>query len=164
MGVRTVINMRGERDCGSFRLAAAACARHGVKLVNFPFLFSRFPPTREAVQRARGLFDSIEYPALVHCKSGADRAGLLSCLYLIFREDWPVEKAIEQLHIRYGHIKQAQTGVLDRFFERYIDYNRETAIAFSTWVETVYDRNEVLTSFRARSWAVMLIDWILRRE
>ena len=28
-GVRTIVNLRGDRDCGSYRLERAACLRHG---------------------------------------------------------------------------------------------------------------------------------------
>ncbi len=164
MGVRTIVNMRGERDCGSYRLEAAACARHGVKLINFSLLRSRAFPSKEAVQGAKELLEKIDYPALVHCKSGADRAGLLSGLYLIFREGLPVEQAIHQLDIRYGHIRQAHTGVLDCFFEGYIAYNGIAPIPFLDWVDTVYDPHELKQCFRARSWAVVAVDWILRRE
>ncbi len=38
---------------------------------------------------ARALFDRIEYPALFHCKSGADRVGLMAALYLFFKEASP---------------------------------------------------------------------------
>ncbi len=110
MGIRTVVNMRGERDCGSYRLEAAACARNGIKLIDFPLLRSRAAPSKEAVRRAKELLEIIEYPALVHCKTGADRAGLLTGLYLVFQEGLPIEEAMRQLDIRYGHIEQAHTG------------------------------------------------------
>ncbi len=164
MGIRTIINMRGVRDCGSYRLEAAACARHGIKLVNFALLRSRAAPSKDGVRRAKELIEEIEYPALVHCKTGADRAGLFSSLYLVFREGLPIEQATGQLDIRYGHIKQAHTGVLDHFFARYIAYNEQTPTPFLTWLDTVYDPHELKQSFRARSWAVVAVDWILRRE
>lgn len=163
-GIRTVVNLRGERDCGSYRLEAAACARHGVKLIDFTLLRSRTPPSKEAVRLAKELLEKIAYPALIHCKSGADRVGLLSGLYLVFQEGLPVEQAMRQLDIRYGHIKQAHTGVLDRFFEQYSAYNSITPIPFLDWVETVHDPVELKQSFRARSWAVVAVDWILQRE
>ena len=163
-GIRTVVNMRGVRDCGSYRLEAAACARHGIALINFPLLRSRFPPDKHAVRRLQELIEKIEYPALVHCKSGADRAGLFSTLYLIIREDAPAEQAVRQLDLYYGHIKQAHTGVLDHFFERYIAHNQQTPTPFLTWLETVYDPEEVKLTFRALSGANGLVDWVLRRE
>ena len=68
------------------------------------------------------------------------------------------------MSLKYGHIKQADTGVLDYFFERYITYNRETPIDFFDWVETVYDPVEVRNTFRANGLANRLVNSILRRE
>ena len=74
-GIKTIVNLRGERDCGSYRLEVEACQRNGIKLVNFQ-LRSRMVPTVEVIHEARALFNELEYPILLHCKSGADRAGL----------------------------------------------------------------------------------------
>jgi len=163
-GIRTIVNMRGERDCGSYRLEKAACARNGIELINFSLLRSRSAPSKESLHRTKELLEKIEYPALVHCKSGADRAGLFSSLYLVFQEGLPVELAMRQLGIRYGHIKQADTGVLDRFFERYVAYNSIMPTPFLTWVDSIYDPDELKQSFDARPWAVIVVDWILSRE
>src|SRR5688572_29465945 len=75
-GLRTVINLRGDRDCGSYRLEKAACDRYGVTMVDF-VVKSRQAPAPRVFHEAKALFDSIEYPMLLHCKSGADRAGLM---------------------------------------------------------------------------------------
>ena len=72
---------------------------------------------------AKDLFESIEYPALMHCKSGADRAGLMSVLYKLLREKVPFEQAVEQLSLKYLHVKHGKTGMLDAFFQAYADYN-----------------------------------------
>ncbi len=174
LGIRTIVNLRGARDCGSYRLEAAACARHGIRLVDFP-LKSRAAPPAEVLHLARALLDEIEYPVLLHCKSGADRAGLMSALYLLFRARAPVEEALAQLHWRYGHFRQANTGVLDHFFESYLRHrlkhrghgtpqaDGETE-AFFDWVEKHYDAEQLKNSFRARSWANVLVNRILRRE
>jgi protein tyrosine/serine phosphatase len=163
-GVRTIINLRGGRDCGSYRLEVAACNRHGVKLINFPAFGSRAAPEKAALLQIRELFDRIEYPVMRHCKSGADRAGVVSCLCLFFKEGRPIEEAVRQLSLRYGHVKQADTGVLDYFFERYMAYNRKTPTPFWDWVETVYDPVELKRTFRARSWANVLVNRLAVRE
>jgi len=75
LGVRTVVNLRGERVSGSYWLEQAACEHHGMKLLNFP-IRSKRAPTREELSNAIRLFDQIEYPMLMHCKSGADRPAL----------------------------------------------------------------------------------------
>jgi protein tyrosine phosphatase (PTP) superfamily phosphohydrolase (DUF442 family) len=162
-GVRTIVNLRGERPCGSYWLEQAECERLGIRLVNFQ-VRSRQAPTPQQIRAAKELFDSIEYPMLLHCKSGADRAGLVSVLYLHLKEGVPLEKAKGQLALRYGHIRQADTGVLDRVFDSYLEYNARQPIAFLDWVDTVYDPIELKRSFRSAGWARRLVDQVLRRE
>lgn len=163
LGVRTVVNLRGERMCGSYWLEQEACIRHGVKLVNYQ-VRSRAAPSLEELRGARELFERIEYPMLMHCKSGADRAGLMSVLYQHLRCGVPMEEAIKQLSWRFGHFRQADTGVLDAFFERYLSDTRKRPMAFFEWVETVYDPDELKQSFKANGFASRLLSGVLRRE
>ncbi len=149
--------------CGSYWLERKACQRHGLLLVNFQ-VRSRAAPTREEIRGAKELFDRIEYPMLMHCKSGADRAGLMSVLYRFLKEGEPLEEAKKQLSIRFGHIRQAETGILDYFFERYIEYNRRHPIPFFDWVERIYDPVELGRSFRSNKWANQIVNLALRRE
>src|SRR5689334_13409987 len=95
-GVRTIVNLRGERMCGSYWLERDLCARHGIALVNFQ-VHSRMPPSPEQIEEARALFARIEYPMLMHCKSGADRAGLMSVLYRHLHEGVPIDTAKQHL-------------------------------------------------------------------
>ena len=88
----------------------------------------------------------------------------MSVLFLHVHEGVPIEEAVKQLSLKYGHIRQADTGVLDYFFERYIAYNKEKPIEFFDWVETVYNDDEVRDSFRAEGWANRIVNTILRRE
>lgn len=161
-GVKTIINLRGPRDDGGWRLEAEACAACGIELVDFTAR-SRAAPDKKMLHDTKALFDSIAYPALLHCKSGADRAGLMSALYLLIHKGQPAEVALEQLSWRYLHVKQAKTGLLDRFIEAYIPYQKE-GMAFFDWVDTVYDPEQLHSEFMARGWASRLVDDILRRE
>ena len=163
LGIKTVLNLRGERDCASYILEEEACRRHGVTLVNFP-ISSRDVPKVESLKRAKEIFENIEYPALLHCKSGADRAGLMSALYMLVHEGVPVEEAMKQLHWKYGHFKQAKTGILDHFFALYAADNKRHPIPFMDWVERVYDPVEAKASFRSRKWADTVVDRVLERE
>jgi len=162
-GLRTVINLRGTRDCGSFRLEQQACEKYGVRLVNFK-LRSRGAPERQTVRDVATLFADIEYPVLIHCKSGADRAGLMSALYLALCAERPIGEAARQLSLRYGHFKQADTGVLDHFFECYEADNAREPIAFTRWVDERYDPAEVSASFKGRGLTNFLVNRLLKRE
>lgn len=162
-GIRTVVNLRGERDCSSYWLEKQACERIGIRLVNYQ-VRSRAAPSVAEIKGAMRLFDEVEYPILMHCKSGADRAGLMSVLYRYFREGEPIEFAKNQLALKFGHIRQADTGILDYFFERYLADNALNPMPFMQWVETVYDPDELKQSFQASSWANRLVNSVLERE
>ena len=161
-GIRTIINLRGPRDDGSWQLEAEACARAGITLLDFTAR-SRAAPDKAMLHATRALFAEADLPAMMHCKSGADRAGLMSALYLLVVEGCPAREAAGQLAWKYGHVKQAKTGLLDAFFQAYIPYE-DQGMAFYDWVDTVYDPDEVTRNFQAKGWAVRLTDSILRRE
>ena len=72
-------------------------------------------------------------------------------------------EAAQQLAWKYGHFRQAKTGLLDAFFEAYFPYE-DKGMAFYDWVDNVYDPDEVTRAFQAKGWAVRLTDTILRRE
>lgn len=162
-GFKTIINLRGARDCASYYLEKEACAKYGVTLVDFP-VNSRQPPTREVLSKLEELFQRVEYPALMHCKAGSDRAGIMSALYLLIAEKKPVEEAMQQLSLRYGHLKSAKTGVLDRFLDEYLTFNKAQPMPFMEWAMTHYDRDAVIASHKPVSWAEWLTNDVLRRE
>jgi protein tyrosine/serine phosphatase len=162
-GIRTIVNLRGEVGISTYAFEQRACEEAGLKLVDFR-IRSRAAPERAEILAARDLFANVEYPILMHCKSGADRVGLMSALYLHVRHGVPIERAKRQLSLRYGHIRQADTGVLDYFFERYLSDNAKKPMPFFEWVETVYDPAEVKRSFHARGWANRIVNGILKRE
>ncbi len=164
MGIKTIINLRGERDCGSYRLEAEACQRHGIKLVNFHQFRSRMVPPVEAIHEAHKLFNELEYPILFHCKSGADRAGLMSAFFMYMKEDKPIAEAVKQLSLKFGHIRQSETGVLDYFFERYMADNDAEPMTFFEWLETHYDPAEIKRTFRSQGWANVVVNRALQRE
>jgi protein tyrosine phosphatase (PTP) superfamily phosphohydrolase (DUF442 family) len=163
LGVRTIVNLRGARYCGSYWLEIDACRRHGIELIDYQ-VRSRAAPSKEELYGARDLIRRLEGPVLFHCKSGADRAGLMSTLYLIVAEGMPVETARHQLSLKYGHIRQADTGILDHFLECYLADTAVEQMAFFDWVDRVYDPEAVKRSFQAKGWANTITNKVLRRE
>ena len=163
LGIKTVVNLRGGREFGSYPLEVEACARHGLKLVDLPLRSRELPPA-EDIFAAERLFASIEYPAVIHCKSGADRAGFAAALYLVLHEDRPVDEAKAQLSARFGHIRQSRTGVLDAFFDTYLACNQAAPIAFRDWVARDYDPAAIRREFHEDRLAAFVVDKILRRE
>ncbi|MGQ0671296.1 MAG: phosphatase domain-containing putative toxin [Hyphomicrobium sp.] len=162
-GLRTIVNLRGRMKTSTYELERAACAVHGVTLIDFP-MKSRGAPTRAVILAASDLIGRLDEPVLFHCKSGADRAGLMSALYLHFKHGVPIAEARRQLAFRFGHIRQADTGILDAFFERYLADTAATSMSFLEWVETTYDADDLQHSFKAQGWANRLVRGVLRRE
>jgi protein tyrosine/serine phosphatase len=162
-GVKTVVNLRGAHNSSSYILEKRACEQLGLALVDYQ-VRSRAAPSREEIRGARDLFAGIQYPMVMHCKSGADRAGLMSVLYLHFRHGMPIAEAKKQLSFRFGHIRQADTGVLDYFFDRYLADTAQRPMDFMEWVETVYDPDELKRTFRSNSLANRIVDSVLQRE
>lgn len=163
LGVKTIINLRGKRDCGSYLLQKEACARHGITMIDFP-VSSRDAPRKTDMRRLKELFAQIEYPALMHCKSGSDRAGLGAALFLALAENRPLEEAVAQLHLKYGHMRHAKTGILDHFFETYQRRNQAQPIDFLIWADEHYDPEALKRDFHSNRWANLFVDRLLRRE
>jgi protein tyrosine/serine phosphatase len=162
-GLRSIINLRGQHDYGSYFFEEEACAELDIELHNVK-LYSRTPPSVEEVHAMRELFARLKYPALLHCKSGADRAGLGAALYRILHLGHPVAEAASELGWKYGHFKQAKTGVLDFFFAQYLVDNAREPIGFIEWVDTVYDELALKAQFHDEGWASLVVDKVLHRE
>lgn len=162
-GGRTVVNLRGGRDHGSWPLEREACERHGLKLVEL-VLRSREPPERETLLRSARLFGELEAPILVHCKSGADRVGLFGALFLLVVHGATTEEARGQLSLRFGHFRFAKTGILDAFLEAYRRDGEAKGLPFLDWAERIYDPAALAAEFRPRFWSTLLADRLIRRE
>lgn len=162
-GGRTIVNVRGGREHGSWPLERDACARHGVTLVDF-VLRSREAPDRAQLLATARFLEELEYPALVHCKSGADRAGLFAALYLLLRRGAPVAEARRQLALRFGHFRYAKTGILDAFLDAYEREGEAKGIPFLEWVERTYDPEALARGFRPRLLSTLIADRLFRRE
>ncbi len=163
-GIRTVINLRGGFDTSVYALERHACERLGLTLVDF-VITSREVPSRARIHGAKALFESIEYPALMHCKSGADRAGIMSVFYAHWRLGQPIRQAMGQLDLKYLHMRQGKTGVLDYMFERYLAEGEAKGQSLIEWVDSpAFDPARIKADFRANWWGTVLTERLLRRE
>ncbi|ACG76930.1 conserved hypothetical protein [Phenylobacterium zucineum HLK1] len=163
-GIKTIINLRGGFDASFHALEKDACQRLGLTMVDFT-ITSREVPSVQRVLGAKRLFETIEYPAMMHCKSGADRAGIMSVLYMHFRKGKTIREAMDQLHLRYLHVKQGKTGVLDYTFERYLEEGEPAGMSFLEWVQSpMYDPAGMKATFRAQMLGSLITERLLRRE
>ena len=160
-GIRTVINLRGDKPCGSTTLTHYAAAKLGLAHVYAPFE-SRGAPHRDRILRLADTFRGMAEPALIHCKSGADRAGLAAGLFILMNGGTS-EQALAQLSWRFLHFRGSRTGVLDAFFLRYAA-EAEGRMPFLDWVRERYDEEELRRTFQPGRLASFLNDRVLRRE
>ncbi len=161
LGLKTLINLRGHRQCGSDALSREAAARLGLNHIDMAFE-SRGAPHRDRILRFAGIYASLETPALMHCKSGADRAGLASGLAIMF-EGGTAAQALEHLSWRFGHWSRSRTGILDAFFVRYAA-DAEGRLPFLDWLRTEYNEAALRRDFVAGGLSSFLNDRVLRRE
>ena len=163
LGIKTIINLRGVRRDGGWLLENEACEKNNIKLIDFRAR-SRAAPEKDMIFEAEKLFKSIKYPALIHCKSGADRAGIMCALYMLtYKKEHP-NIAKKQLSWKYLHIKWAKPGVLDSFVEEYSKQYKQNEMNFIDWVKEKYDPEKLERTFRSVWWINRLLDDFLKRE
>ena len=163
-GIKTIINCRGTKRDGGWLLENEACKKYNIELINLN-VRSRAAPDKKLIERANVIFKDIDYPALIHCKSGADRAGIVSALYKILYCKETPERAKKQLSFKFLHIKHAKTGILDKFveeYERFLKKNKN--FDFLKWVENIYDPEKLENDFRSNSFVNKILFKWLRRE
>jgi protein tyrosine/serine phosphatase len=160
-GLTTVINLRGATGTGSYHLSRDAALKLGVAYHDLS-LESRGAPHRDRILRLLDIYRASPGPVLLHCKSGADRAGLAAGLCLLF-EGGSANDALRQLSWRFGHIKQARTGILDAFFLRY-QREGEGRKTFLEWLDQDYDEASLRRDFHANGLASFINDWVLAHE
>ncbi|WP_238363938.1 tyrosine-protein phosphatase [Mesobacterium pallidum] len=149
MGIATIVNLRGEEDYPHFYFERESAEALGITLVNRKL-------RARTLMKAENFLDVIDAlrtadkPLLFHCKSGADRAGIVAAIYLLVFENAPVEVAKKQLGLRYIHLKFTKTGVQDYMLEVYGHRTARDPIGFEDWLRTEYDHKALQAAFDAR--------------
>jgi len=159
--IRTLINLRGRTASGSDALSREAAARLGLDFIDAP-LKSSAPPPRERILHLLDIFATMREPALIHCKSGADRAGLAAAVYLL-ANGATVAQAAGQLSLRHGHIAGAEAGILGAFLQAYAREG-EGKLPFRDWVATAYDPAALRNAHNGHAALRFLASRVLRRE
>lgn len=147
MGIRSVITLRGNAPHSHYLFEQEACARLGLAFHSVAIHARHLAPKAEFVALLDH-FETVERPFVMHCKSGADRAGLAAVLYLLHIEKQPLAVARRQLSLRYLHLKNDKTGILDFMLDAYAADTAQTPIPIRDWIETRYDPRALSAAFR----------------
>jgi protein tyrosine/serine phosphatase len=103
-GIKSVLNLRGENSSATwYKEEVAEAAKLGLKHVDFR-MSARRGLTTERARELIALLHDLPKPILVHCKSGSDRSGLVSAIYVFKIAGQGEEAAERQISLRYGHI------------------------------------------------------------
>ena len=115
-GIRSIINLRG-RNAGDkwYRDEIKFSAANGITHYDVGLSASSEPTARQ-VHELMVIFRTAPRPVLIHCKSGADRSGLVAAMWKMAVDGQPEPEADRQLSIRFGHIPIAGTSAMDHFF------------------------------------------------
>ena len=117
LGVKTVVNLRGEDD--QSRAEAKEASSLGLKYygISLPG-FSK--PTDEEVQQVLDIINATEnQPVFVHCHHGKDRTGTIIACYRISHDGWSANQAKNEAR-RYG-LSWLEVGMqhyIDHFYLR----------------------------------------------
>ncbi len=120
LGLRSVLNLRGNNEGRDWYDAEVAfCRSNNVAHYDLALSAGRDLTAEEAAQILEVL-KSAPKPILIHCKDGADRAGLGSALFRFAVAGDPPDAADDELTIWYGHIPMITPHVaaMGRSFER----------------------------------------------
>ena len=138
MGIRTVLTLRGESKAAFHVFEQEDCAALGLTL-EVAKLSARSLVTKAEMLHVLDVFERIDKPFVMHCKSGADRAGLASAMWMMHMEGQSVEKARDQLSFKYLHIRRSKTGILDYVLDAYEADTRTNPMSLRDWVSQLVD-------------------------
>lgn len=148
-GIRAVLNLRGEGVRAPYLFEAESCADLGLDLVSVN-LQARAAAPKEQLLALFDIFDTIPRPFVMHCKSGADRAGLAAALYLL-DQGAPVARARKELSLRYLHLRFTKTGVQDHMLDLFEQRLKKGAISVRDWIAHEYDPDVLAASFAKKT-------------
>lgn len=108
--IKTIINLRGEKPGKEWYDAEIAEAKRlGIAHIDFRMSASRELSLAKAKELIT-VFQEAQKPILVHCKSGSDRTGLASALYLAAISASGEAAAEKQISFRFGHVSLPGTA------------------------------------------------------
>ena len=148
-GIRSILNLRGEDRFAHYLFERESAAALGLKLHDHK-IYARTLVDRQRFLELFEIFDRIEKPFVLQCKSGADRAGLASALWLLDQEGAPLNEARKMLSLRYMHLRHTKTGLMDHVLETYAADTSEAPMPIRQWFAERYDPAAITASFHAK--------------
>lgn len=78
------------------------------------------------ILKALRIIKNAKGPILIHCWHGSDRTGIIAAMYRIVFQDWPKEKAIDELvNGGYGYHKRTYPSIIEKIRSADIEWYKE---------------------------------------
>ena len=149
LGIRTILKLLGADRFSFYLFEREACERLGIELIDLK-IYARNLVPRDRFLELFDIFDRIEKPFLMHCKSGADRAGLASALWLLDQEGASLDEAKAMLSLKYIHLKNTRTGLMDHLLEVYEHDAATDPMPVRQWFAERYNPAAITVSFHRK--------------
>jgi len=88
----------------------------------------------------------------------------MSVLYLWLKEGVPLAHARRQQSPRFGYFRHGKAGILDLFFEHYVQDTQRRPMPFPEWVQNVYDPEKLTRAFQPKTFVSPSAARLLRRR
>lgn len=148
--IASVLNLRGGDAADPWYVAEVEATRAaGVDFYDMPMSAVKRPARRELLALL-DVLDRCRYPLFIHCKSGSDRTGLASALYLMERKGVAPGPASAAFSLAHGHVPLLGPERLHEPFAEYSAWLAEghldhTPARFRDWVAHHYRADDPLT-------------------
>lgn len=146
-GGRSVLNLRGVSKHPFYLYTKEGCDAAGLTLYNVGKLSARRAPNRESLLEVFDVFDKAEHGLLMHCKSGADRTGLISTFYLVDKCGERIETARRHLSSKYLHFSWSHSGILDLLVNDYAAV--EGTKSLRSYIRDDYDADDLTKRYES---------------
>jgi protein tyrosine phosphatase (PTP) superfamily phosphohydrolase (DUF442 family) len=121
-GVKSVLNLRGKNPGSPWYEEEVAASRElGIAHFDYGISARRFVSGQQ-IAEILDIVRQAPKPLLIHCKSGADRAGLVAALYRYAEAGATAEQADGELSLVYGHFPYltSRSGAMDESFWAFV--------------------------------------------
>jgi protein tyrosine/serine phosphatase len=121
-GIKSVLNLRGAHAGeGWYDDEIEAAGELGLAHFDYPLSAKRFVSSQEIADILE-IVRRAPKPLLIHCKSGADRSGLVAALYRFAETGASAQEADRELSLVYGHFPYltSRSGAMDDSFWAFV--------------------------------------------
>jgi protein tyrosine phosphatase (PTP) superfamily phosphohydrolase (DUF442 family) len=112
--IRSVIKLNSEKESDWSKSEESAASQLGIQFIHVGIGVSELPSRHELIEIVNAV-DAAPRPMLIHCKTGADRTGVVSAMARMRDGDSFDKATADQLKLRYFHFGHIGEDVGDLF-------------------------------------------------